>query len=141
MNMKSRIQQAVFPLAILTGLGVLIAPPLPRLGAAQQDQQTQDQQNQQDQSQQNQDQSQTDQQQKKKKGGIFGGLKSVTTQSSDQNKATASAGSKGVGEGKAIGNMTPTAADKQQVTDMENYSLPPNDLKKFQQAGHLQPSQ
>ena len=140
MNMKSTIQQAVFPLAILTGLGVLLASPRPRLGAAQQDQQGQ--QNQTDQqNQQNQDQSQTDQQPKKKKGGIFGGLKSVTTQSSDQNKATASAGTKGVGAGKAIGEMTPTAADRQQVTDMENYTVPPNDLKKFQQAGHLQPNQ
>ena len=146
MKSKTRVRRATLPLGLLAGIAVILAITLPRLGAARQDQQSQQgQQNQQDQqsqqSQQNQDQTQTDQQPKKKKGGIFGGLKSVTTQSSDQNKATASAGTKGVGEGKAIGEMTPTSADRQQVTDMENFSVPQGDLKKFQDDGRLQPKQ
>lgn len=137
MKIKTGIRRAVLPLAILTGMAVMLMSHRPSQGAAQQDQQNQPSQ----QDQQNQDQSQTDQQPKKKKGGFFGGLKDVTTQSSDQKKLTASAGTKGVADGKAIADMTPTAADKQQVTDMENYSVPPDDLKKFQDDGHIQPKQ
>lgn len=77
----------------------------------------------------------------KAKGGFFGGLKSVTGQSSEQSEETASAGTKGVGEGQKIANVTPTAADRQAVSAMEGYSVPPNDLKKFQQDGHLSPGQ
>lgn len=131
MKTKTKVKKMVFPLAILAGLSVMCAFAMPRPAAAQQDQQTQDQQK--------QDQSQTDQQPKKKKGGVFGGLKSVTTQSSDQNKATATMGTKGALDGKQIADKTPTDADKQQVTDMEKYSVPQNVLKKFQDDGHLQP--
>ncbi|HLY59775.1 MAG TPA: hypothetical protein VKV95_03320 [Terriglobia bacterium] len=135
MMMKSKIWRTIFPLVILTGMAVMFGPALPRLGAAQQDQQTQDQQKQQDQ----QKDDQTDQQ-PKKKGGMFGGLKKVTSGKSDNETAsTASGGAKGALDGKQIADKTPTAADKQQVTDMEKYSVPQNVLKKFQDDGHLQP--
>ncbi len=139
---RIRFQQAVLPLAILTGMAVMFGPTLPRLGAAQQDQQSQqDQQTQKDQrNQQNQDQTQTDQQPKKKKGGILGGIKSMTGSSSEQTKETATMGTKGALDGKQIAEMTPTAADRQKVADMENYSIPQGDLKKFQDDGHLQPN-
>lgn len=95
-----------------------------------------------DQSQPSQDQSQSDQQQKKKKkGSFFGGFKAITGQSSQQTSATASAGTKGVGEGKKMAETTPTAADIAAVSAMEQYSVPEKDLKKFQQDGHLQPNQ
>lgn len=131
MKTKTKVKRVVFPLAISAVMSVMFAFAMPRPAAAQQDQQTQDQQK--------QDQSQTDQQQKKKKGGVFGGLKAVTTQSSDQKKDTASAGTKGALDGKQIADKTPTDADKQQVTEMEKYSVPQNVLKKFQDDGHLQP--
>lgn len=94
----------------------------------------QDQQQQQDQSQQKEQE-----QKKKKKGGFFGGLKSVTGQSSEQQEVTATAGSKTVGEGEQISSVTPKAEDRRQVSAMENYSLPPADVKKFQEEGKLQP--
>lgn len=132
MIVKTNVWRVGFPLALVTGVAVIFALTLPLRGVAQQDQdKAQDQQK--------QDQTQTDQQKKKGGGGIFGGLKSVTTQSSDQNKATASAGTKGALDGKEIADKTPTSADMQQVTDMENYSVPQGDLKKFQEDGHLQP--
>jgi len=125
---KTKIRRAGFQLSVLAGIAVIFALILPGLGAAQQGQQDQPKK----------DQSQTEQQ-PKKKGGVFGGLKAVTTQSSDQKKETASLGTKGVMDGKEIADKVPTAADKQQVTDMENYSVAQGDLKKFQEDGHLQP--
>jgi hypothetical protein len=99
------------------------------------------QQSQQDQQQQGESQQQSDQK-PKKKGGFFGGLKKVTGgESGQESAATASAGSKAVGEGAKIGEITPTAADREQVTKMENYSIPQGDLKKFQENGHLKPKQ
>jgi cytoskeletal protein RodZ len=124
----------MFPLAILMSMAVMLAVILPRLVAAQQDQQNQKDQ-------QDPNQSQTDQKAKKKKGGIFSDTNDVNTQSSDQKKLTASAGTRGALDGKQIADKTPSAADKQQVTDMENYSVPQGDLKKFQDDGHLQPKQ
>lgn len=135
MNKEFRIKWAVAPLAILTGLGILFAPPLPRLGAAQQDQQNQ-------QTQQDQNKSQQDQQKPDQKKSRFGGLKRVTgSQSAQQTTSTASGGSKGITDGKKLAETTPTAADRQQVTDMENYSVSQSVLKKFQDDGHLQPKQ
>ena len=93
----------------------------------------------QDQPQEGQGQAEKDQQQKKKSGGIFGGLKAITGESSEQTEVTATAGSKSVGEGEKIGNVTPTAADRQQVKAIEDYSVPEKDVKKFQEDGHLQP--
>lgn len=139
MKMKTKIRRAIFPLAILTGLAVVFALALPRPGAAQQDQQTQDQQKQQDQ----QKDDQTDQQ-PKKKGGMFGGLKKVTSgKSSNETASTASGGVKGAGEGdgKRLSGLTPSATDIAAVSAMEQYSIPEKDLKKFQHDGHLQPNQ
>jgi hypothetical protein len=98
-------------------------------------------QSQQDQSQQDQGKSDKDQQKKKKKGGFFSGLKAVTGESSEQQEVTATAGSKTVGEGEQIGDAKPTAADRQAVTTMENYSIPEKDVKKFQDDGQLKPKQ
>jgi len=78
---------------------------------------------------------------KKKGGGFFGGLKAITGESAEQTEVTATAGSKSVGEGEKIGNVTPTAADRQQVKAMEDYAVPAPDVKKFQEYGHLQPKQ
>ncbi len=102
---------------------------------------------QQDQTQSGQDQTQTDQQQqpqpqkKKKKGGFFSGLKSVTGETGEQAEVTRTAGSKSVGEGEKIGEVTPTASDRQQVKGMEDYSLPQQEVKKFQADGKLHPQQ
>jgi hypothetical protein len=98
-------------------------------------------QSQQDQSQQSQGTSDKDQQKKKKKGGFFSGLKAITGASSEQQEVTATAGSKTVGEGAQIGEAKPTAADRQAVTTMENYSIPEKDVKKFQDDGQLKPKQ
>lgn len=138
---KIIIFPGIFVLALLVALAVSFGPLPHRVQAASQDQKSQ--QGQQDQKNNpNQDQTQTDQQQKKKKGGLFGGLKKVSGgESGQESAATTSAGSKSIGEGKKIGEITPTAADRQQVTDMENYSVPQSDLKKFQEDGHLQPKQ
>lgn len=96
----------------------------------------------QQQTQPDQSQGQGQQQEKpKKKGGIFGGLKTATGSSSQQTSATASAGTKGVGEGAKIGEVTPTAADRQAVTQMETYSVAQGDLTRFIEDGHLQPKQ
>ena len=138
---KIKISLDIFVLVLLTAICIPIGASPDRLQAASQDQQNQqDQQVKKDKP--NQDQTQTDQQQKKKKGGLFGGLKKVSGgESGQESAATTSAGSKSVGEGKKIGEITPSASDRQQVTDMENYSVPQTDLKKFQDDGHLQPKQ
>jgi len=94
----------------------------------------------QDAPQQGQEQSQKEQK-KKKKGGFFKGLKAVTGQGSEQQEATATAGSKSVGEGEKIGNVAPSAADREQLHAMETYSVPEEDLKRFQKDGHLEPKQ
>jgi hypothetical protein len=96
------------------------------------------------QSQQGQDQSQQgqEQQQKKKKGGgFFGGMKAMTGQGSQETEATRSAGVKGVGEGAKVGDVQPTAADRAKVSEMERYSIPAPELKKFDDDGHLVPKQ
>jgi hypothetical protein len=135
---KIKTPFGIFVLVLLMALAVSVGASRHRLQAASQDQNNQ--QNQQNKT--NQDQTQTDQQQKKKKGGLFGGLKKVSgVESGQESAATTSAGSKSISDGKKIGEMTPTAGDRQQVTDMENYSVPQNDLKKFQDDGHLQPKQ
>jgi hypothetical protein len=138
---KIKTPFGIFVLVLLMALAVSVGASRHRLQAASQDQKNQqDQQGQQNKT--NQDQTQTDQQQKKKKGGLFGGLKKVSgVESGQESAATTSAGSKSISDGKKIGEMTSTAADRQQVTDMENYSVPQNDLKKFQDDGHLQPKQ
>jgi hypothetical protein len=104
--------------------------------AASQDQQPQSQQSEQQNGQQEQKKKE-----KKKKGGFFSGLKAVTGQGPEQQELTASAGSKSVGEGAKIANITPTAADRSSVTQMENYSVSPAELKRFEEDGHLTPKQ
>ena len=136
MIQKLRVRFCLFALCLGMGLG-LVPPdqPLasrPAVAAAEQQQQQQQQQ---------QDQGQQDQQKKKKKGGVFGGMKAVSGESSEQQEATATAGSKSVGEGEKIGSVTPTSADRQQVGAMANYTDPQNDLKKFQEDGRLKPKQ
>ncbi len=130
--MKSvlRFLAVVFSMILLGS----VAGPLPRA----QDQSTQGQPTQ-DQSQQGQ---QTEKEKKKKKGGgFFGGLKAVSGSGSEQQEATRTAGSKTVGEGAAIGDAQPTAADRQMVSAMEGYSIPPPEVKKFQDDGKLKSKQ
>ncbi len=106
----------------------------------QQDQTQPDQnqpQPQQDQSQPGQDQPKK----KSKKGGFFKGLKAITGQSTEQTQETSTAGTKSVGEGAKIGSVTPTDADRQQLSAMESYTLTDIDMKRFQKDGHLQPKQ
>jgi hypothetical protein len=125
-----RILEVCLLLALSAGLTAGGAPP-----TSPQDQ------SQQDQSQQGQGKSDKDQQKKKKKGGFFSGLKAITGESSEQQEVTATAGSKTVGEGEQMGEAKPTAADRQAVTAMENYSIPEKDVKKFQDDGKLKPKQ
>jgi hypothetical protein len=77
----------------------------------------------------------------KKKGSFFRGLKAVAGQSSEQQGETATAGTKGVGEGEQIANLQPSAADRQAVTAMEEYSVSASELKQFQEEGKLKPQQ
>ena len=125
-----RILEVGSLLVLLAGLMAWGAPP-----TSPQDQ------SQQDQSQQGQGKSDKDQQKKKKKGGFFSGLKAITGESSEQQEATRTAGSKTVGEGEQIGDAQPTAADRQAVNAMGNYSIPEKDVKKFQDDGQLKPKQ
>jgi preprotein translocase subunit SecF len=101
------------------------------------------QQGQQQQAQPDQSQAQGQQQEKpKKKGGFLSGVKAMTESSKEQTSATASAGTKGIGDqGTKVGEVTPTPADKQAVTKMETYAVPQGDLTKFIEAGHLNPKQ
>ncbi|HET7840820.1 MAG TPA: hypothetical protein VFM21_04405 [Terriglobia bacterium] len=102
------------------------------------------QQGQQQQGQSDQGQSQSPSQGKqKKKGGFLSGVKAMTESSKEQTSATASAGTKGVGDedGKTIAAVTPTAGDLQAVTKMESYSVAQGDLSKFIEGGRLKPKQ
>ena len=74
---------------------------------------------------------------KKKKGGFFSGLKEVSGGGSEQKELTATAGSKGVGEGEDIGKIQPTSVDRAAVSAMESYSVPEPEVKKFQTDGRL----
>jgi hypothetical protein len=91
----------------------------------------------QDNASQDQEKAQKQEKPKKKTGGFFSGLKAVSGSSSEQQEVTTTAGSKTVGEGEEIGKVTPSAADRQAVTGMENYSIPQQDLAKFQEEGQL----
>ncbi len=123
---KLKFRYCLYALILMTAIGMVPTGPQSGSLAAPQDQQ----------------QAQKDEQQKKKKkGGLFGGMKAVSGESSEQQEATATAGSKSVGEGEKIGSVTPASADRQQVSAMENYSVPQNDLKKFQEDGRLKPKQ
>lgn len=125
----------VLGLALLAAIVLTLATR--RVRAGQDAQQGQQQPTQSDQT---QGQGQT-QEKPKKKGGFLSGVKAISGSGQEQTSATASAGTKGVGEGAKIGDVTPTPADRQAVTQMENTSVAQGDLSKFIEAGHLQPKQ
>lgn len=134
MNKIATPDRSWIPLAVIVAILVILG--VPALSTSQDNQQGQ-----QDQQQQGESQQQSDQK-PKKKGGLFGGLKKVTGgESGQESAATASAGSKAVGEGAKVGEVTPTAADRAQVNKMENYSIPQGDLKRFQENGRLKPKE
>jgi hypothetical protein len=71
-------------------------------------------------------------------GGLFGGVKAVTSmKKSEETELTASAGAKGVGEGKAIGKATVTQADRDKVARMASAMPSPAELKTFLEQGKL----
>jgi len=76
--------------------------------------------------------------QSQQKGGFFTSLKSVSGQGSQQEVATATAGSKSVGEGRRIADVTPTPADWKAVSEMERSTVSSADLAKFRSEGGLQ---
>jgi hypothetical protein len=123
----------LYPLAMALLAALLSAWPARHASAGQEAQQNQQQ------GQQEQSQEKSQQAKPKKQGGFFGGLKAVTGSGSEQTSATASAGTKGVGEGAKIGEVTPSAADRQAVTEMETLFVSPQELKKFEEDGHLKP--
>lgn len=138
MNRLNLSRPIFYGLAIALSAAVTVVPTSLRSAGAGQD--TQQSQQQQGQTGQNQSQGQS-QDKQKKKGGFFGGLKAATGATQEQKSETASAGTKGVGEGAQIGDVTPTPADRQAVTQMENNSVPPGDLSKFIKGGGLKPKQ
>jgi len=77
-------------------------------------------------------------QSQQQKGGFFTGLKAVSGQGSQQEVATATAGSKSVGEGRKIAEVTPTPADWQAVSEMETLTVSQVDLANFRTEGSLQ---
>jgi hypothetical protein len=74
----------------------------------------------------------------KQEGKFFTGLKAISGQGSPQEVATATAGSKSVGEGRKIADVTPTPADWQAVSAMETSTVSQADLAAFRAEGTLQ---
>jgi beta-barrel assembly-enhancing protease len=72
------------------------------------------------------------------KGKFFAGLKAISGQGKPQAVATATAGSKSVGEGRKIADATPTSADWQAVSAMETSTVSQADLAAFRAEGRLQ---
>jgi hypothetical protein len=133
MNRLERMRPVLGPLAMPLLAALLCAWPSPSARAAQDNPQNPPQ------GQQEQNQNANPQQKQEKKGGFFEGMKAVAGSSSSQTSYTASAGAKGVGEGKKIGDVTPTATDRQAVMSMERFFIPPMEVKKFDEDGHLKP--
>jgi hypothetical protein len=127
-------------LACLLMLAVCAAlAAVPRQSQQGQQQQGQQQQQQQGQ-QQGQQQDQKDKPAEKKPGGIFGGLKSVTSaKSSSETQLTSSGGAKGVGpgDGKKIAAAKPTAEDRAQVDRIASAAPSPAEMKQFLEQGRL----
>ncbi len=74
----------------------------------------------------------------KKDSGLFTGFKKVTgSEKSEEKQATASAGAKGVGEGKSIGNVPASAADRTKVARMESARPSQEEMNAFLQEGKL----
>ncbi len=132
MSGQSRAHRWLFPLAVVLATAGLLLCPARVVSAGQDNSNSQS-------GQQEQSQKKEEQAKPQKKGGFFEGMKAVTGSSSAQTSDTASAGAKGVGEGEKIGEVTPTAADRQAVTDMERYFIPPQEVKKFDEQGNLKP--
>jgi beta-barrel assembly-enhancing protease len=72
------------------------------------------------------------------KGKFFAGLKAISGQGKPQEVNTATAGSKSVGEGRSIAEVTPTPADWQAVSAMESATVSQADLAVFRAEGRLQ---
>ncbi len=78
-------------------------------------------------------------QQEKKGGGLFGGFKRVTgMEKGEEKRATASAGTKGVGqEGRMVGAVSVSAADREKVERMASAMPSPQEMKAFLEEGKL----
>lgn len=75
---------------------------------------------------------------KKQGGGLFGGVRSVTSfKKTEDKELSASAGAKGVGEGKDIGKATVTAADREKVEKMASAKPSKSELQAFLKEGKL----
>jgi hypothetical protein len=75
---------------------------------------------------------------KPKQGGLFGGVRAVTSmKKSEESELTASAGAKGVGEGKAIGKVPVSGADREKVARMASAMPSPAEMKTFLEEGRL----
>ena len=73
-----------------------------------------------------------------KSGGLFTGFRKVSgMQRGEEKRATASAGAKGVGEGKEIGNGAVTATDRSRVATMESSKPSKEEMAAFLQEGKL----
>jgi hypothetical protein len=135
-----KISLVIIAVALALAAAALVVRSARQLRADPQDQPSQNQQAQQPRpSQQDAGQATQDQKPSEKNKTLSSGTKAVTGKSPEQIQAAGTANATGIGEGEKISNMHPTAADRQQVTDMENYSVPPKDLKKFEDDGRLQP--
>ena len=74
----------------------------------------------------------------KQGGGLFSGFKKTTgMEGREEKRATASAGAKGVGEGKEIGNATATSTDRSKVASMEAAKPGKEEMAAFLQEGKL----
>ncbi|HTV54869.1 MAG TPA: M48 family metalloprotease [Terriglobia bacterium] len=73
-----------------------------------------------------------------RQGKFFAGLKAISGQGKPQEVTTATAGSKSVGEGRRIAEVTPTAADWQAVSRMETGTVSQADLAAFRAEGRLE---
>ena len=73
-----------------------------------------------------------------KSGGLFTGFRKVSgMQRGEEKRATASAGAKGVGEGKEIGNAAASATDRSRVATMESSKPNKEEMAAFLQEGRL----
>lgn len=74
----------------------------------------------------------------KKPGGLFGGVRAVTgMKGSEESQLTASAGAKGVGEGRAIGSAVVGNSDREKVARMASAMPSPAEMKAFLEEGRL----
>ncbi len=75
---------------------------------------------------------------KKQGGALFSGFKKTTgMEGREEKRATASAGAKGVGEGKEIGNAAASSTDRSKVASMEAAKPSKEEMAAFLQEGKL----